>query len=212
MRNRILWVLLALMAIMIGLYPIMYFFVDKNFGLLSTKSNEILSNFAWNAGFYTHIMLGGLALLIGWFQFNDKLRTRNPKLHRTIGKVYVVSVLLSAIAGFCIAFFATGGIIASLGFIGLALIWFYTTMDALWSIRKGKVERHQKMMIYSYAACFAAVTLRIWLPLLSAYFGDFETAYLIVAWLCWVPNMIIAHMIVGKISLLKKVDSQNVMD
>ena len=137
-------------------------------------------------------------MLIGWLQFNDKLRTRNAKLHRIIGKVYIISVLLSSVASFCIAFYATGGIMASLGFISLALIWFFTTMDAYLSIRNGKVHRHQKMMIYSYAACFAAVTLRIWLPLLNAYFGDFATAYRIVAWLCWVPNILVAYIIINR--------------
>lgn len=198
MRNRILLVLLAVMAIMIGFYPVMYFFVGKNFGLLSTKANDLLNSITWNAGFYIHIISGGLALLIGWLQFNDNLRTRNAKFHKTIGKVYLISVLMSAVAAFCIAFYATGGIIASLGFISLALIWFFSTMDAYLSIRNGKVHRHQKMMIYSYAACFAAVTLRIWLPLLNAYYGDFTTAYRIVAWVCWVPNILVAFIIINK--------------
>jgi len=51
-------------------------------------------------------------------------------------------------------------------------------------------------MIYSYAACFAAVTLRIWLPLLMITLGDYLFAYRIVAWLCWVPNIIAAYFIV----------------
>ena len=48
-------------------------------------------------------------------------------------------------------------------------------------------------MIYSYAACFGAVTLRIWLPLLILLLGSFEPAYRIVAWLAWVPNLIFAY-------------------
>jgi len=48
-------------------------------------------------------------------------------------------------------------------------------------------------MIYSYAECFAAVTLRIWLPLLTLVLGEFLTAYRIVAWLCWVPNILFAY-------------------
>nr|HMU03987.1 DUF2306 domain-containing protein [Saprospiraceae bacterium] len=171
MKNRISWVLLALLAIAIGLYPITYFFVNKDFGLFSTKSTELLGNSMWNVGFYTHIILGGLALLVGWLQFSDRLRQKNINLHRMIGKVYIISVLLSAIAAFGIAFFATGGWVASFGFICLALIWFYTTLAAYLTIRKGKVVQHQKMMIYSYAATFAAVTLRIWLPMLIVIFG-----------------------------------------
>lgn len=54
-------------------------------------------------------------------------------------------------------------------------------------------------MIYSYAACFAAVTLRVWLPLLMIVSGDYLVAYIIVSWLCWVPNMVVANLIVKKL-------------
>ena len=50
-------------------------------------------------------------------------------------------------------------------------------------------------MFFSYAACFAAVTLRIWLPLLTIAMGESNSAYRIVAWLCWVPNIIVAILI-----------------
>jgi hypothetical protein len=55
------------------------------------------------------------------------------------------------------------------------------------------IPSHEKWMIFSFAACFAAVTLRLWLPALTTAFkGDFLTAYRIVAWLCWMPNMLFA--------------------
>jgi uncharacterized membrane protein len=199
MTKKILWILLVLLAILIGLYPVIYFLIDRNFGLLHSKSNTVLTSTFWNIAFYVHIILGGLALLIGWVQFNSKVRSKNLKLHKQIGKIYIIAVLPSSVAGFYIAFFATGGVIASLGFICLAVVWFYTTVTAYLSIRNKQVGHHQKMMIYSYAACFAAVTLRIWLPLLTALLGDFVTAYIIVAWLCWVPNLIVANQIVRRI-------------
>jgi uncharacterized membrane protein len=195
---------MSLLAIAIGLYPITYFVVDREFGLLSSKTPGLLADIIWNIAFYIHIVLGGLALLIGWMQFNAKLRNNNLRRHRLIGKIYIVSVLLSSVAGFYIAFFATGGIISASGFICLALVWFYTTLTAYTSIRKGQHRRHQEMMIYSYAACFAAVTLRIWLPLLTSAFGEFVPAYKIVAWLAWVPNLVIAYFIVKR-SLPQKI-------
>ena len=190
-------------ATLIGLYPAIYFLVDRNFGLLSSKSAELLTNTLWNIGFYTHIILGGLALLIGWTQFSPKMRKWNLKLHRQIGKIYLVSVLLSAIASIYIGFFATGGTVASLGFIGLGIVWFYTTLKAYLYVRNGEIEKHQRMMVYSYAACFAAVTLRIWLPLLTMYFGNFEKAYIIVAWLCWIPNLLVACLITRRLAAQK---------
>lgn len=195
MARKAVWILMIALAIVVGLYPVIYFLIDRKFGLLISKSNELLANITWNTAFYTHIILGGIALLIGWTQFSLKLRTKNITLHKRIGKFYVILVMLSSIAGIYIAFFATGGIISSLGFICLGLIWLFTTAMAYIHIRNGQIIQHQKMMVYSYAACFAAVTLRIWLPLLIMLLGDFTSAYIIVAWLCWVPNMFVAYLI-----------------
>jgi uncharacterized membrane protein len=187
------WFLFAFLAIGVGLYPIAYFILDPMFGLLSTKSSALLSDRVYNIGFYTHIIFGGIALLSGWSQFSRKLRTRNLPLHRLLGKVYLVSVLLSASASIYIAFHATGGLVAVTGFLGLGLVWFFSTAKAYASIRKKQIQLHEKWMIYSYAACFAAVTLRLWLPLLTfLHAGDFVPAYRIVAWLCWVPNILFA--------------------
>ena len=199
MTKRIPFILISVFAILVGLYPFLYFFVERNFGLLQSKEAFLLSSTAWNIGFYTHIILGGLALLAGWPQFVSKWRDNKPNIHRTIGKFYVGFVMASSLAGIYIGWFATGGIIPAAGFISLGLVWFFTTLTAYRYIRNGKVDEHQHMMIYSYAACFAAVMLRIYLPILTSVFGDFLPAYKIVAWLCWVPNMIVAYFIVRNI-------------
>jgi len=83
--------------------------------------------------------------------------------------------------------------VSSIGFISLGVIWLFTTSRAYIAIKNKDLSLHQGMMIYSYAACFAAVTLRIWLPVLTMVFGEFLLAYKIVAWLCWVPNIIFAQ-------------------
>ncbi|MDO9554703.1 DUF2306 domain-containing protein [Rhodonellum sp.] len=200
MIKKGLWVVLAVMAILIGLYPAIYFLVDRKFGLLNTKSDALLTYDFWNVGFYTHIIFGGIALLIGWTQFRAGFRNRHLKLHKRIGKVYVFGALLSALAGIYIGHFATGGLVSMLGFILLGILWFYFTLMAYVTIKKKQIDNHEKMMIYSYALCFSAVTLRIWLPLLTMLFGDFITAYPIVAWLCWLPNLLVAFFIVRGIS------------
>ena len=200
--NKVAWFVFVFLAILIGLYPLLYFVIDREFGLLASKSDLLLSNVIWNVGFYGHILLGGLALLIGWAQFSKKLRNANLRRHRNIGRVYIIAALISGICAIYIGFYATGGLISSLGFISLGLVWLYTTVKAYLAIRKGDVSLHQGLMIYSYAACFAAVTLRIWLPLLSIAFGDFVIAYRIVAWLCWVPNIIFAYFWVRRKGLM----------
>ena len=199
MTQKISKIFIAIFAIIIGLYPSIYFFKERTFGLLSSKSNELLANALWNTAFYTHIILGGIALFIGWLQFNTKLRLRNLSTHRAIGKIYIVTGLISSLASIGLGFFATGGFMTSAGFVSLGIIWFTTTLLAYLKIKNMQIEQHRRLMIYSYAACFAAVTLRIWLPLLVIIFGNFIVAYSIVAWLCWVPNLMVAKLIVRKL-------------
>jgi len=198
--KKLQFYLFALFAIVIGLYPAIYFVVDRRFGLLQSKSEDLLSDWLWNFGFYTHIIFGGIALLTGWSQFSSSIRKNRTNLHRYLGKIYVFCVMLSSIAGISIGFYATGGWIAMTGFIGLGVTWFSTTLAAYWFILRKDIAQHQKMMIYSYGACFAAVTLRIWLPVLTASFGDFIPAYRLVAWLCWVPNILVAYYLVSKLN------------
>ncbi len=64
MKSKLWFSLFALSAIFIGLYPILYFIIDRHFGLLQTKDVLVLQNLFWNIGFYTHIVFGGLALLM----------------------------------------------------------------------------------------------------------------------------------------------------
>ncbi|SIS69241.1 Predicted membrane protein [Kaistella chaponensis] len=193
--KKINLIIVGILATLVGLYPIIYFFVDRKFGLLSSKSAELLSNNFWNIAFYGHIIFGGLALLVGWLQFSNRLLLKNMKLHRAIGKIYLVSVLISGICGLVISFYATGGIISALGFFSLGVTWLSTTILGFKSIKIGNVQMHEKFMIFSYAACFSAVTLRIWLPILIGILGNFNDAYRIVAWLSWVPNLMVAYII-----------------
>src|SRR5690606_28736114 len=105
----------------------------------------------------------------------------------------------SSLAGIYIGLYATGGIVSIRGFVSLGIIWFVTTMMGWFTAKKHDYDAHEDWMIFSYAATFAAVTLRIWLPLLiMLHQGDFIPAYHIVAWLCWVPNMLVAFWIVRR--------------
>ena len=145
--KRVPYFLLAFGGIGVGLYPLLYFIIDQRFGLLNSKSEALLADAIWNGMFYTHILMGGLALMVGWVQFSKKIRRKNIQLHRNLGKVYMISVLLSGLAALYIGYHATGGLSPKLGFIGLGLTWLYTTLRGYTSIRKKDIETHEKMMI-----------------------------------------------------------------
>lgn len=202
--KRVGWFLFVFFALGVGLYPFSYLLTDniEKFGLLSQKAELIKSDPTWRFIFNLHISLGGLALFVGWPQFIKRLRNRYLRFHRNLGKLYVISVLLSGMAGIYIAYFAEGGWVAKAGFLGLGIGWLYTTICAYTTVKNGMLSEHKKWMIRSYALTFAAVTLRIWLPLFQYGFGmDFISAYVIIAWLCWVPNVIWAEWKIRRLSI-----------
>ncbi|WP_027386063.1 DUF2306 domain-containing protein [Chryseobacterium gregarium] len=193
--RKFLFVIICIFALLIGTYPLIYVFLDHKHTFLSTKIPEVAHNTIWRGAFLSHIILGGVALFIGWRQFGSRFREKNPATHRVIGKIYVFSVIISSIAGMYLGIYANGGLISSLGFICLGGVWLYSTVSGILYIRKGNIQKHQCLMIYSYACTFAAVTLRLWFPLLKSITGNPEGSYLIVAWLCWIPNLFVAYLI-----------------
>jgi predicted membrane protein DUF2306 len=91
------------------------------------------------------------------------------------------------------------GLPTHFGFGILAVLWFFTGLQAYRLIRRGEVEAHRRWMIRNFALSLAAVTLRNELPfMLFALHWPFPRAYITVSWLCWVPNLLFAEWIVQK--------------
>ena len=197
--NASFWALIILLAIAIGLYPLTFLNVNHNEGLLAQKTPELLANTFWSIAFYTHISLGGFSLLIGWSLFLKKFRIKKLALHRLIGKLYVIAVLLSSITGFIAAYYATGGRIAKTGFTGMSIAWFICTYIAYKAVRNKNIQKHERWMIRSYAITFTGVTFRLWMPFLVIAFQlDFLEAYPIDAWVSWIANLLVAQWLIRK--------------
>ena len=145
-------------------------------------------------GIYCHIFASGVALLLGPFQFLTRLRQKWPQLHRWIGRIYLgVGVLIGGSAGLYMSQYAFGGLIARSGFALLGVLWLYSGWKALAAIRRGDIFEHQQWMVRNFALTFAGVTLRLWLAASFIAQIRFEDSYHYIAWLCWVPNLIVAQ-------------------
>jgi uncharacterized membrane protein len=139
---------------------------------------------------WTHALAAGLALGLMPFQFWRGLRNRRRDIHRWLGRAYVLAVGLGGVSGLYMSFHAMTGPVAGAGFLFLALAWLSTTGIALARVRGGDVAGHRRWMIRSAALTFAAVTLRIYLPLSQVAGLPFDISYTVIAWACWVPNLI----------------------
>jgi uncharacterized membrane protein len=154
------------------------------------KANFLLHSI----GIYTHIFASIVALTIGPFQFSTRLRQEHANYHRWLGRTYLaVGVLVGGLSGLYMSQFAYGGQIAKLGFATLAMLWLYTGLRAYLAIRRGAIVEHRKWIVRNFSLTLAAVTLRFYLPVSMAAGVEFELAYPIIAWLCWVPNLVFAE-------------------
>ncbi len=143
---------------------------------------------------FLHVIAGGTLLALGGAQFSKRLRASYPKVHRIIGRTYLIGVLLAGCAGFVLAFTAEGGLVSQFGFATLAIVWLWTGTQAFIAIRASEIAVHQAWMMRNYALAFAAVTLRIQLGLFEAFTdAPFESFYPVTAWFSWVPNLLIVE-------------------
>lgn len=140
-----------------------------------------------------HMALGGTALLVGPLQMLPALRRRRV-LHRWLGRIYVVGCLLGGIAGLTMAFGTTAGPVAAWGFGALAVAWLTTNVQGWRMARARRFDAHRAWMIRSFALTFGAVMLRVYLPLSQIAGIPFGDAYTAIAWLAWVPNLLVAEM------------------
>jgi uncharacterized membrane protein len=152
--------------------------------------------------FYLHIACGGLALLLSPVQFLARLRARAPRVHRAVGRVALVAIGIAGLAGLVLAPVSLAGPVGTVGFGLLAVLWLTFATTAFRAIRRGDVDSHRRWMVRTFALTYAAVTLRLWLFLLmilqtnlAGVDGDtaFHRAYLLVPFLSWVPNLLVAE-------------------
>ena len=210
-KKQLPWGLMAFLAIGVALAAIAPYatFNPDNFNNATSRfANETPLRLA---GLYVHAFAGGIALIIGPFQFLSRLRARRPTLHRWMGRIYLLGILFSGLAAFLIAPGMISGLVGEIGLLLLATLWLWTGWNAYRNIRAGNKEIHREWMIRNYALTFSAVTLRLWLGILigtqipfleTKYANDFDAlfveVYRVVMWLAWVPNLIVAEMIVQR--------------
>lgn len=148
--------------------------------------------------FYAHITLASVALALVPFQLWPGLRKRRIHVHRTLGRIYGIAILAAGTGGFWLAVTTKSGSVAAWGFALLAIVWVGTTCYGILLAMRGDVAAHQRWMIRSASLTMAAVTLRIYLGLAAAAGLSYQDVNGVIAWICWVPNIIASELIIRR--------------
>jgi len=150
--------------------------------------------------FYIHVFTAVLALPAGFTQFSKFILKQYPHIHKLNGRIYVISILLlGAPSGFIIGLFANGGVSSRLAFCILAVLWIIFTYQAFIKAKQKDFKSHKAFMYRSFALTLSAITLRGWKYLFIETFHPRPMdVYQVVAWLGWIPNLLIAEYLISK--------------
>ncbi len=195
----LLYITLAFFICLMLRITLPYFSFDPQEGFLAIKRSAVGNKF-WLTTFYIHVITSCFLLLAGFTQFSDKILRKRPKLHRNTGKMYVFILLfLSGPAGFVMALLANGGIYSRAGFTILSVLWLtFTALGWYYAVRKD-FAKHRAFMIRSFALTVSALTLRLWkLVIVLLFEPNPMDVYRMVAWLGWIPNLLLAEWIIRK--------------
>ena len=198
-----LGVLLFLIILMVDL-TIPYFSLASDQSFLRIKQwvfrqyPTAFSNF-WIVAFYIHVFTAIFSVFAGFTQFSKWFLWK--KSHRILGKIYIVTVLFfAAPSGLVMGSVANGGLTSITAFVLLSVLWWWFTFLAYKKVRQRDYEAHSKYMYLSYALTLSALTLRAWKFGIVNYVYPMHPMdlYRLVAWIGWVPNLLVALYLIYK--------------
>ena len=126
-----------------------------------------------------HTLAGIFALLIGPINFSSRFRQRHLKVHRVLGRIYVISVFIGAATGVALA----AGRPGFPGTLMQAVAWIVCTTAAFVTARNRQIIQHRQWMMRSYAVTFTFVSSRVlnlW-PRYWSHLGDTFSAVGVIA-------------------------------
>lgn len=145
-----------------------------------------------------HVSGGFVALLIGPIQFWKAFRAKYFTIHRWLGRIYLIAILIGTISSTYLAW--TSGLKIHLTWAialqGLGFAWIVTATMAYVSIRRKRIQQHKEWMIRSYVVTFAFVIFRFLneLPALRA-LGNFIERGPTEIWISWTIPLLVTEII-----------------
>lgn len=200
MRPTILLLAYAFFCVLMLIITLQYIPINTDVAFLRIKQ-DFISLWYYKVAFFIHVFTSILTLSSGFTQFSKFIRNSYTRIHRFSGWIYILSILVfAAPSGFIIGIYANGGLSSQIGFCLLAFLWFFFTLKAFLAIKEKNYYLHQVYMIRSFSLTLSAITLRAWKYIIIDLFHPRPMdVYIIVAWLGWVLNLIIAEIIILKL-------------
>jgi hypothetical protein len=142
-----------------------------------------------------HISGGSVALTMGMFQFSTTLRKKYVKVHRWMGRLYLMGVLVGSIGAAYMGIFVSPLRAFGISLEFLALAWVVTSGMAYVAVMRRQFAAHREWMIRSYVVTFGFVLFR--LGSRNHVFGSLgpEMAPVMLSWTCWAVPLLVTDVV-----------------
>jgi hypothetical protein len=184
-----------------------FYFIVRN-AIPHYSLDEAYFDIHWDhaAWLLIHISAGIIALILGPVQFIAGIRRRYLNFHRWSGRIYLISVGVSAIAAVYMLSLPHSSFGFRVGISGLAIAWISTSGLALIAILRKQFMQHKEWMIRSYVVTFGFVFFRVLIdPLMASGIATPEEVSGVVSWLCWsVPLLLTEILLQGRKIIVNK--------
>lgn len=194
-----LWIIVAFTGILLIELSLPYTTFKPNIDFLRTKQ-LIYHKDIWRWAFYVHVFTSPVAYITALIQFlpfvKHKVRT-----HQINGWIFFISYLaLAGPSGFILAIYANGGFWGQTSFLILSFLWMTFGIMAFRSAINHDYQAHINWVMRSLFLMSSAVFLRFYAYLLGYFHIDLhpKSAYILIAWISWVPNLILGEFILKR--------------
>ncbi|MCE7053463.1 DUF2306 domain-containing protein [Algoriphagus sp. AGSA1] len=197
-------------AALFGLY-ILAFYASALYEGEMVRWNHVLPNLyeensvGATAGIGIHFAAGGMLLLLGSIQLIDRVRVNFPSVHRLLGKIYIISSLLTAVGGltFILIRGTVGGLVMDIGFSLYGVLTGISAIQTYHHAVKGRFVKHRAWALRLYALAIGSWIYRMdygfWTLLTGGmgrgmnFSGPFDH---IMDFFFYVPNLLVAELFI----------------
>ncbi|KAL9646641.1 hypothetical protein ABK040_010753 [Willaertia magna] len=179
------WLLMTIASLIFGIYSLRIY--NYNIHKIESTKNVGEGFFdIWFKPYHTssllkyicfllHVIPGGIVFLLSPLQFLQKFRTNFLTLHKWIGRIIFINVIISVISSFCLLLTSKMGMGACLSTLIFGPYTLFCLYKAYVTIVKDKnYNAHREWCIRMWALCFGVFYMRILIGLVKDLFYEKE--------------------------------------
>jgi hypothetical protein len=159
-----------------------YFLPDRVHGFILERPELAVQDW-WRYALLAHVVGGLLCLVSSLLQYSKILLKRAPSIHRNLGRIYALSIVVLVFpTGVALAFVAKGGLSGMIGFLALCFGTFFTLVFGMGAIYRKNIASHRVWISRSFALVTTAITFRTLQLALLQFNFDYDLVYQTSLW------------------------------